>query len=114
MTERMVSGCMSIMTCRLAEFNRPHSYLHNQPSDIHWKDARKPAARPWQPRLGREAAARGRQICRCVGMIGLNGPARRRKPGPKTPDGKMAVRLNGLRHGFSSREVVRPGENEAA
>jgi hypothetical protein len=52
---------MSIMTCRLAEFNRPQSQLHNQPSDIHWKDARKPAARPWQPRLGREAAARGRQ-----------------------------------------------------
>ena len=45
MTERMVSGCMSIMTCRLAEFNRPQSQLHNQPSDIHWKDARKPAAR---------------------------------------------------------------------
>ena len=61
MTEGMVSGCMSIMTCRLAEFNRPQSQLHNQPSDIHWKDARKPAARPWQPRLGREAAARGRQ-----------------------------------------------------
>ena len=26
----------------------------------------------------------------------------------------MAVRLNGLRHGFSSREVVLPGEDETA
>ena len=34
--------------------------------------------------------------------------------GPKTPEGKTAVRLNGLRHGFSSREVVLPGENAAA
>jgi hypothetical protein len=65
MTERMVSGCMSIMTCRLAEFNRPQSQLHNQPSDIHWKDARKPAVR--------RAFARFAFRCRCVGMIGLNG-----------------------------------------
>src|SRR6266545_2540541 len=31
--------------------------------------------------------------------------------GPKTPEGKAAVRLNSLRHGFRARVVVLPGEN---
>src|SRR5215217_9151486 len=34
--------------------------------------------------------------------------------GPKTPDGKAAVRLNALRHGLLSREVLLPGEDEEA
>src|SRR5260370_15144548 len=31
--------------------------------------------------------------------------------GPKTPDGKAAVKLNALRHGLRARTVVLPGEN---
>ena len=34
--------------------------------------------------------------------------------GPKTPEGKDAVRLNALRHGLLSKEDVLPGEDEAA
>src|SRR3954447_24965157 len=37
----------------------------------------------------------------------------RRSTGPKTDDGKRAVRLNGLRHGLLSHDVVLPGEDEA-
>ena len=34
--------------------------------------------------------------------------------GPKTPEGKDAVRLNALKHGLLSQEVLVPGEDEAA
>src|SRR5688572_776602 len=34
--------------------------------------------------------------------------------GPKTPEGKTAVRLNALKHGLLSRETLLPGEDEAA
>src|SRR5215213_3742668 len=34
--------------------------------------------------------------------------------GPKTPEGKDAVRLNALRHGILSREILLPGEDEEA
>ncbi len=34
--------------------------------------------------------------------------------GPKRPEGKDAVRLNALKHGLLSQEVVLPGEDEAA
>jgi hypothetical protein len=34
--------------------------------------------------------------------------------GPKTPEGKAAVRLNALKHGLLSREVVLPGGDEDA
>ena len=34
--------------------------------------------------------------------------------GPKTPEGKAAVRLNALRHGLLSQELLLPGEDEAA
>ena len=30
--------------------------------------------------------------------------------GPKTPEGKAAVRLNSLRHGLRARSVILPGE----
>ena len=33
--------------------------------------------------------------------------------GPKTPEGKDAVRLNGLKHGLASNILVLPGENES-
>src|SRR3712207_9186034 len=34
--------------------------------------------------------------------------------GPKTPEGRDAVRLNALKHGLLSREILLPGEDEAA
>src|SRR5829696_4299585 len=34
--------------------------------------------------------------------------------GPKTPQGKAAARHNALRHGLLSREMLVPGEEEAA
>ena len=33
---------------------------------------------------------------------------------PKMPEGKAAVRLNALKHGFLSQEVLLPGEDESA
>jgi hypothetical protein len=34
--------------------------------------------------------------------------------GPKTPEGKAAIRLNALRHGLLSKEILLPGEDEEA
>src|SRR5215216_6959061 len=34
--------------------------------------------------------------------------------GPKTPEGKAAVRLNALKHGLLSQEILLPGEDEEA
>ena len=34
--------------------------------------------------------------------------------GPKTPEGKAAVRLNALRHGLRSEKILLPGEDEEA
>ena len=34
--------------------------------------------------------------------------------GPKTPEGKDAVRLNALKHGLLSRKTLLPGEDEEA
>jgi len=34
--------------------------------------------------------------------------------GPKTPEGKAAVRMNALRHGLLSKEILLPGEDEEA
>ena len=34
--------------------------------------------------------------------------------GPKTPEGKATVRHNALRHGLLSRDILLPGEDEAA
>jgi hypothetical protein len=34
-----------------------------------------------------------------------------RSTGPKTPEGKAAVRLNALRHGMRARSILLPGEN---
>jgi hypothetical protein len=38
----------------------------------------------------------------------------RHSTGPKTPEGKAAVRLNACRHGLLARDVVLPGENADA
>ena len=38
----------------------------------------------------------------------------RRSSGPKTPEGKAAVRLNAVKHGLLSEQVLLPGEDEAA
>lgn len=38
----------------------------------------------------------------------------RKSTGPKTPEGKDAVRLNALKHGLLSREALLPGEDEEA
>jgi hypothetical protein len=37
-----------------------------------------------------------------------------RSTGPKTPEGKDAVRLNALKHGLLSKETLLPGEDEEA
>jgi hypothetical protein len=37
-----------------------------------------------------------------------------RSTGPKTPEGKAAIRLNALRHGLLSQETLLPGEDEEA
>jgi hypothetical protein len=34
-----------------------------------------------------------------------------RSTGPKTPEGKAAIRLNALRHGMRARSILLPGEN---
>jgi hypothetical protein len=34
--------------------------------------------------------------------------------GPKTPEGKAAIRLNALKHGLLSQEILLPGEDEEA
>src|SRR5215204_2194599 len=34
--------------------------------------------------------------------------------GPKTPEGKAAVRQNALKHGLLSRDILLPGEDEEA
>jgi hypothetical protein len=34
--------------------------------------------------------------------------------GPKTPEGKDAVRLNAMKHGLLCQEVLLPGEDEEA
>jgi hypothetical protein len=38
----------------------------------------------------------------------------RKSTGPKTPEGKAAVRLNALKHGLLSQEILLPGEDEEA
>ena len=38
----------------------------------------------------------------------------RKSTGPKTPEGKAVARLNAVKHGLLSQEVLLPGESEAA
>jgi len=46
-----------------------------------------------------------------VKQIEANRRNAQKSTGPKTPEGKAAVRLNSLRHGLRARTVVLPGEN---
>jgi hypothetical protein len=47
-------------------------------------------------------------------QIAANRKNARKSTGPKTPEGKAAVRLNALRHGLLSQEILLPGEDEEA
>ncbi len=47
-------------------------------------------------------------------QIKANRQNARKSTGPKTPEGKDAVRLNALRHGLLSQEILLPGEDEEA
>ena len=38
----------------------------------------------------------------------------RKSTGPKTPEGKAVARLNAVKHGLLSQEVLLPGEDESA
>src|SRR5580704_6260422 len=44
-------------------------------------------------------------------QIDANRRNAQKSTGPKTPEGKAAVRLNALKHGLRARTVVGPGEN---
>src|SRR5438067_1210728 len=46
-----------------------------------------------------------------IAQIEANRSNASKSTGPKTPEGKAAVRLNSLRHGLRARTVVLPGEN---
>jgi hypothetical protein len=46
-----------------------------------------------------------------IKQIAANRLNARKSTGPKTPAGKAAVKLNGLRHGLRARTVILPGEN---
>jgi hypothetical protein len=37
----------------------------------------------------------------------------KKSTGPKTPEGRAAVRLNGLKHGLSAETLILPGEQQA-
>ena len=47
-------------------------------------------------------------------QIEANRQNARKSTGPRTPEGKAAVRLNALRHGLCSEEILLPGEDEEA
>jgi hypothetical protein len=45
--------------------------------------------------------------------IGANRHNAQKSTGPRTPEGKAAVVLNGMKHGLLSRETLVEGEREA-
>ena len=47
-------------------------------------------------------------------QIQANRQNAQKSTGPKTPEGKAAVRHNSLKHGLLSKEVLLPREDEAA
>lgn len=46
-------------------------------------------------------------------QIEANRKNAQKSTGPKTPEGRAAVRLNGLKHGFTAEALVVPGEEQA-
>jgi len=46
-------------------------------------------------------------------QIAANRENAQKSTGPKTPEGRAAVRLNGVKHGLSAETLVLPGENAA-
>src|SRR5437588_4969462 len=46
-------------------------------------------------------------------QIAANRENAKKSTGPKTPEGRAAVRLNGVKHGLSAETLVLPGENAA-
>ena len=46
-------------------------------------------------------------------QIAANRKNAKKSTGPKTPEGRAAVRLNGLKHGLTSEILVLPGESVA-
>src|SRR6266851_2940996 len=46
-------------------------------------------------------------------QIDANRRNAQKSTGPTTPEGRAAVRLNGLRHGLTASDMVFPGESEA-
>ena len=46
-------------------------------------------------------------------QIAANRENAKKSTGPKTPEGRAAVRLNGIKHGLSAKTLVLPGEDPA-
>jgi hypothetical protein len=46
-------------------------------------------------------------------QIAANGKNAQKSTGPKTPEGRAAVRLNGVKHGLTAGTLVLPGEKES-
>jgi hypothetical protein len=46
-------------------------------------------------------------------QIAANRLNAQKSTGPKTPEGRAAVRLNGIKHGLTAETLVRPGESQA-
>src|SRR6266704_4870925 len=46
-------------------------------------------------------------------QIAANRENAQKSTGPKTPEGRAAVRLNGVKHGLCAETLVLPGESEA-
>jgi len=66
--------------------------------------------------IDRKAMARNRRngIVTSDKKAGANRCNARKSTGPRTPEGKSAVRLNALRYGLLSTEVLLPGEDGEA
>ena len=47
-------------------------------------------------------------------QVSANRRNAQKSTGPKTPEGKNAVRLNAAKHGLLAKEALLPGEDEAA